>query len=71
MAEFYRFRSIESLLEEHQELEEQTIYFANPEELNDPVEGLRDIVWNGDEIVWEWIGPHDEYDRIVDKLWRQ
>ena len=52
MAEFYRFRSIDALLGKHQELEEQTIYFASPEELNDPMEGLRDIVWNGDEIVW-------------------
>ena len=52
MAEFYRFRSIDSLLGKHQELEGQTIYFASPEELNDPMEGLRDIVWDGDEIVW-------------------
>lgn len=52
MAEFYRFRSIDSLLGKHRELEGQTIYFASPEELNDPVEGLRDIVWDGDEIVW-------------------
>ncbi|MDE0688955.1 MAG: DUF2971 domain-containing protein [Candidatus Poribacteria bacterium] len=52
MAEFYRFRSIDALLGKHRELEEQTIYFASPEELNDPMEGLRDIVWNGDEIVW-------------------
>ena len=52
MAEFYRFRSIDSLLGKHREFEEQTIYFANPEELNDPMEGLRDIVWNGDKIVW-------------------
>ena len=52
MSEFFRFRSIDSLLGRHQELEEQTIYFAGPEELNDPMEGLRDIVWNGDKIVW-------------------
>ena len=52
MAEFFRFRSIDSLLGKHRELEEQTIYFASPEELNDPMEGLRDIAWNGDEIVW-------------------
>ena len=49
----YRFRSMEYLLgEEYQELEKQTIYFASPEELNDPMEGLRDIVWRGDKIVW-------------------
>ena len=52
MAEFFRFRSIDALLGKHRELEEQTIYFASPEELNDPMEGLQDIVWNGDEIVW-------------------
>ena len=52
MAEFYRFRSIDTLLGKFQELEKQTIYFASPEELDDPMEGLRDIVWNGDEIVW-------------------
>ena len=53
MAKFYyRFRSIDALLGKHQELAEQTIYFASPEELNDPMEGLRDIVWNGDKIIW-------------------
>ena len=49
----YRFRSMEYLLgEEYQELENQTIYFASPDQLNDPMEGLRDIVWNGDKIAW-------------------
>ena len=52
MAEFYRFRSIDALLVKFQELEKQTIYFASPEELNDPMEGLRDIMWSGDKIVW-------------------
>ena len=52
MAEFYRFRSIDALLGQFQELEKQTVYFASPEELNDPMEGLRDIVWNGDKIIW-------------------
>lgn len=37
---------------EYEELETQTIYFASPDELNDPVEGVRDIVWSGDKIVW-------------------
>ena len=49
----YRFRSIEYLLgNEYQELERQSIYFASPDELNDPMEGFRDIVWSGDKIVW-------------------
>ena len=52
MAEFFRFRSADALLEKYQELERQTIYFATPEELNDPMEGFRDIVWKGDKIVW-------------------
>ena len=39
-------------MDEYQELENQTIYFASPEQLNDPMEGLRDIVWCGDKIVW-------------------
>lgn len=49
---FYRFRSINSLLE-YKELENQIIYFAPPEDLNDPMEGYIDIVWSGDEIVWK------------------
>ena len=48
----YRFRSIEALLDKYHELENQTIYFASPEELNDPMEGFQDIVWKGDKIVW-------------------
>lgn len=52
MSEFYRFRSMKSLFGEYLELEKQTIYFASPEELNDPMEGLRHLVWTGDEIVW-------------------
>ena len=49
----YRFRSMKYLLnDEYQELKNRTIYFASPEQLNDPMEGLRDIVWRGDKIVW-------------------
>lgn len=62
MAEFYRFRSMKYLLgEKYRELEKQTIYFASPEELNDPVEGLRDIAWIGDEIVWTNLFKHYVY----------
>lgn len=49
----YRFRPIESLLGKYKELENQEIYFATPEELNDPMEGLKDIYWAGDSIVWK------------------
>lgn len=52
MTKFYRFRSVEQLLGEYAELENQTIFFAAMEDLNDPMEGFRDIVWSGDHIVW-------------------
>lgn len=55
---FYRFRSIKSLLDEFEELEKQSIYFAKPEELNDPIEGFRDIFWAGDSIVWKNLFKH-------------
>ena len=54
----YRFRSIDALLDKFHELENQTIYFASPDQLNDPMEGLRDIVWRGDRIVWENFFKH-------------
>ena len=34
------------------ELEKLEIYFAPPEQLNDPLEGYKEIYWAGDEIVW-------------------
>ncbi|NRT90896.1 DUF2971 domain-containing protein [Clostridium beijerinckii] len=50
----YRFRSTKYLLdEEFKELENQEIYFAPPEQLNDPMEGFKDIFWQGDEILWK------------------
>ena len=61
MSEFFRFRSIDALLEKYQELEKQTIYFASPEELNDPMEGFQDIVWDGDKIVWTNLFKHYVY----------
>ena len=55
----YRFRSMKRLLEDkYQELKKQEIYFASPEQLNDPMEGLRDIFWRGDKIVWENFFKH-------------
>lgn len=50
--ELYRFRNIYSLLDKHNELENQEIFFASPSSLNDPMEGYRDIVWTGDDVVW-------------------
>ena len=56
--QFYRFRSMDNLLGEHQELKKREIYLASPEQLNDPMEGLRDIFWRGDKIVWENFFKH-------------
>ena len=53
MTEFYRFRSREKLLDPcFEELERQTVFFASPDDLNDPMEGFQDLVWSGDHIVW-------------------
>lgn len=54
----YRFRSANNLLDGYGELEKQTIYFAPPEQLNDPMEGYRDIVWSGDLISWKNLFAH-------------
>ena len=47
----YRFRSASTLLDKN-ELEDQYVYFSSPQDLNDPNEGVRNIVWKGDRIVW-------------------
>lgn len=52
MGKYYRFRSCGALLGEWKELETQTIFFAEPRSLNDPMEGYRDVIWNGDFVVW-------------------
>ena len=57
----YRFRSIDALLDKYQEIEEELIYFARPDQLNDPMEGLRDVVWRGDNIVWTNFFKHYIY----------
>ena len=54
----YRFRRTEQLLGKDKELERQEIYFPSPEELNDPVEGFKDMFWLGDEIVWKNLIKH-------------
>lgn len=56
--EFYRFRRIGSLIGEYKELEKQSIFFAGPDILNDPMEGFRDIYWSGDFIVWKNLFRH-------------
>ena len=49
----YRFRDMNKLFGEFNELENQSIFFAPPEKLNDPVEGFRDIYFQGDKAMWE------------------
>ena len=59
MVELYRFRSMDKLLGKcFQELENQSIFFASPETLNDPMEGFQDIVWVGDRVVWANLLKH-------------
>lgn len=57
----YRFRTADRLLGKDStnsepavpgELEMLEIYFAPPEQLNDPLEGYREVYWSGDRIVW-------------------
>lgn len=56
--QLYRFRSVEALLGERNELRDQHIYFASPSQLNDPMEGFSDVLWQGDAIVWENLLRH-------------
>lgn len=53
----YRFRKLKHIFE-YKELENQEIYFASPEELNDPLEYYQNIVFQGDEVVWENLFKH-------------
>jgi len=51
----YRFRSVEKLLGKDElegELAGTYIYFASPDQLNDPFEGYRELFFSGDSIVW-------------------
>ncbi len=54
----YKYRSTKQLLDQFHELENQELYFASPEELNDPMEGYKDIFWSGDAIVWRNLLKH-------------
>ena len=51
--EIYRFRPADALIGPNKELYRQTIYLARPEELNDPAEDNVNVVWHGDDIVWD------------------
>lgn len=54
----YRYRSMDALLGERRELERHQIYFAKSGELNDPMEGYKDVVWRGDAVLWENLLRH-------------
>lgn len=54
----FRFRGIDALLGEFAELEKQEIFFSRPEMLNDPLEGLADAFWDGDDVLWENLFRH-------------
>jgi hypothetical protein len=54
----YRFRSTDAVLDAYEELVKQEIYFSSPEELNDPMEGYKDVFWAGDRIVWRNLLRH-------------
>lgn len=57
----YRFRSVKKLLggdDIEGELDGQYIYFASPEQLNDPLEGYKDIYFYGDKIIWRNLIKH-------------
>jgi Protein of unknown function (DUF2971) len=55
---FYRYRPIKAVLDTFHELENQEIYFSTVDELNDPMEGYKDIFWSGDAIVWRNLLKH-------------
>ncbi|PMW96608.1 hypothetical protein C1X59_24425 [Pseudomonas sp. FW215-R2] len=55
MDTIYRFRPVSRLLNEDGqsgELDSQYIYFADPVQLNDPLEGYKDLIFSGDRVVW-------------------
>lgn len=69
MGEVYRFRNTKQLLgEDFRELEQQSIFFASLDDLNDPMEGARDIVWRGDQVLWMNLFRHYAY-CLSDYFW--
>lgn len=57
ISHLYRFRPVDAVLDQYEELAKQEIYFSPPEELNDPMEGYKDVFWCGDRIVWRNLLP--------------
>jgi len=58
ISHLFRFRSARALLGEFEELSRQEIYFSPPDQLNDPMEGYKDIFWSGDRVVWQNLLRH-------------
>lgn len=54
---FYRFRTLKNIFE-YKELENQEIYFATPEELNDPMEAYKETIFQGDIVIWKNLYKH-------------
>lgn len=48
--ELYHFRSIDSAI---YEIKDNTLHFASPREVNDPIDGHAGIYWQGDCAAWE------------------
>ncbi|WP_409313987.1 DUF2971 domain-containing protein [Pseudomonas putida] len=79
MSQYFRFRTAERLLGRPAsetaearpgELDELSIYFASPEELNDPLEGHRETCFSGDLIVWKNLIKHYTvmlYEAVIDR----
>ncbi len=55
---FYRYRSVENLIGKFDELGKQQIYFADANELNDPMEGFKNVFWTGDTVLWKNLLRH-------------
>jgi hypothetical protein len=51
ISHLYRFRPANAVLGKYEELAKQEIHFSPPEELNDPMEGYKDVFWLGDRII--------------------
>ena len=52
MGTLYKFRSTKSLLN-HKELLNSELHFSSPELLNDPMEKIKNFVFNGEEVNWK------------------
>lgn len=52
MLRLYRYRNAEQMLK-FKEIEKKNMFFAPSNMQNDPMEGISDIIWNGDYIAWK------------------